>query len=67
MNVYVRRGLDQEMLEKLLHLSFLCGILLCGRPKQKASEDRACKEREMYQSDCQLCDVFQAWKALETP
>lgn len=50
MNVSVRRGLDQEMLEKLLHLSFLCGILLCGRPEQKASEDRACKEREISQT-----------------
>lgn len=46
MKVSVRGRLDQEMLEKLLHLPFLCEILLCGRPKQQASEDRACKPQK---------------------
>ncbi len=44
MNVSVRGHLDQEVLEKLLHLSFLWEILLRGRPEQKASKDRGCKE-----------------------
>lgn len=47
MKVSVGGRLDQEMLEELLHLPFLHEILLCGRPQQQASEDRACEPQKL--------------------